>query len=76
VAALKAYEARRVAATAAVVLMNRTDPPDSILREVHLRTGDKPFDSIDKVISRQEIQQRMQRYRQVTGASVQSVVPV
>ena len=43
VAALSAYEAQRLPATAEVVRMNRTNPPDAILREVFERTGDKPF---------------------------------
>ena len=38
-AALKAYEAKRLPATSAVVHMNRTNPPDAILREVFERTG-------------------------------------
>src|SRR5713101_425369 len=55
VAALHAYEARRLAATAKIVLANRETPPDAILREIYLRTGDKPFDRIDDVISRAEL---------------------
>ena len=35
VAALKAYEDRRLEPTAKVVLTNRTNPPDAILREVY-----------------------------------------
>ena len=31
------------------------NPPDAILREVFLRTGDKPFERIDDVISRDEL---------------------
>ena len=38
-----------------IVLTNRTDPPDAILREVFERTGDRPFDAIDDVISREEL---------------------
>jgi hypothetical protein len=33
------------------VLANRANPPDAILREVYLRTGDKPFARIEDVIS-------------------------
>jgi hypothetical protein len=39
---LKAYESERLQATANIVRMNRTNPPDAILREVFVRTGDKP----------------------------------
>ena len=65
--AFAAYEAERVPATAAVVLTNRTNPPDAILREVYERTDDKPFGNIDDVISRDEITSLVRDYRQVTG---------
>lgn len=65
--AFSAYEAERVPATAAVVLTNRTNPPDAILREVYERTGDQPFENIDDVISRDEITSLVQDYRHVTG---------
>jgi hypothetical protein len=38
-AALKAYEAQRHEATARIVLTNRTNPPDAILREVYCGRG-------------------------------------
>ncbi len=47
--------------------MNRTNPPDAILREVQERSGDKPFASIDEVMSRSEIEALLSNYRQVTG---------
>ena len=65
--ALKAYEAKRLPATAAVVRMNRSNPPDAILREVYERTGDKPFARIDDVISRDELLAISERYRLATG---------
>jgi 2-polyprenyl-6-methoxyphenol hydroxylase-like FAD-dependent oxidoreductase len=65
-AALRAYEAIRRPATAAVVMANRTNPPDAILREVYTRTGDKPFRSIDDVISPGVLREITERYRQVT----------
>src|SRR5471030_893685 len=49
VAALKAYEDRRLEATANVVRTNRQNPPDAILREVFERTGDRRFDKIEDV---------------------------
>ncbi len=66
-AALAAYEARRLEATAKVVRTNRTTPPDWILGEVHKRTGDKPFASIDDVISRQELVAITDAYKRVAG---------
>jgi 2-polyprenyl-6-methoxyphenol hydroxylase-like FAD-dependent oxidoreductase len=65
--ALMAYEAQRLATTAAIVRMNRSNPPDAILREVWKRTGDRPFDRIDDVISRDELAAITERYRRATG---------
>jgi 2-polyprenyl-6-methoxyphenol hydroxylase-like FAD-dependent oxidoreductase len=66
-AALAAYEDRRREATAAVVRTNRTNPPDAILREVYLRTGDRPFAAIDEVISRDELAALSDGYKRVAG---------
>ena len=66
-AALGAYEARRLEATAKVVRTNRTTPPDWILGEVVRRTGDKPFASIDEVISRAELVAITDAYKRVAG---------
>jgi 5-methylphenazine-1-carboxylate 1-monooxygenase len=65
--ALKAYESKRLKATASVVLENRRNPPDAILREVYERTGDRPFDDIEAVISRGELEALSNRYKQVAG---------
>ncbi len=67
VAALRAYEEIRREATANVVRANRTNPPDAILREIYMRTGDKPFDDIDQVISRDELVAITDSYKQVAG---------
>ena len=61
--ALKAYESERLPATSEVVMMNRSNPPDAILREVFLRTGDRPFASVEEVISRVEMQEMLDRYK-------------
>jgi 2-polyprenyl-6-methoxyphenol hydroxylase-like FAD-dependent oxidoreductase len=66
-AALKAYEDRRLEATSRIVRTNRQSPPDAILREVYLRTGDKPFADIDDVIPRQELVALSEGYKNVTG---------
>ncbi|HEX2112780.1 MAG TPA: FAD-dependent monooxygenase, partial [Alphaproteobacteria bacterium] len=67
VAALKDYEDRRLAPTAKVVRTNRENPPDAILREVYLRTGDKPFSDIDAVIGRDELVALSDGYKAITG---------
>jgi hypothetical protein len=48
-----------------VVLENRRNPPDAILREIYQRTGDQPFKSIDDVISQAELKAISDRYKQV-----------
>ncbi len=65
--ALTAYEADRLGPTRDVVLANRRIPPDAILREVFERTGDKPFESIDAVISSDELKDLSNRYKQIAG---------
>ena len=68
-AALLAYEAARLPATARVVLANRATPPDAILREVWLRTGDRPFTRIEDVIDVSELRGISERYKEVAGFS-------
>jgi 2-polyprenyl-6-methoxyphenol hydroxylase-like FAD-dependent oxidoreductase len=68
--ALQEYERIRAKATAEVVLMNRVAPPDAILQRVHELTGGKPFNNIDEVISREELQAISNRYKQVAGFTV------
>src|SRR5215469_25245 len=69
VAALAAYEQQRLEATTRVVLTNRTNPPDAILREVFERTRDKPFKAIEEVISREELVALSEGYKRVAGYS-------
>jgi len=67
VVALKSYESQRLQPTSAIVLENRRNPPDAILREVYERTGDKPFGRIDEVISTEELRALTDRYKKVAG---------
>jgi 2-polyprenyl-6-methoxyphenol hydroxylase-like FAD-dependent oxidoreductase len=67
VAALRTYEAERRPATTKVVLTNREQPPDAVLQEVYRRTGDQPFESIDDVISQDELAGLLKRYQRVAG---------
>jgi 2-polyprenyl-6-methoxyphenol hydroxylase-like FAD-dependent oxidoreductase len=69
VAALAAYEKQRLEATARIVLTNRSNPPDAILREVFERTHDRRFNSIDDVISRDELVALSESYKQIAGYS-------
>jgi 2-polyprenyl-6-methoxyphenol hydroxylase-like FAD-dependent oxidoreductase len=69
VAALASYEKQRLEATTRIVLTNRTNPPDAILREVFQRTHDRPFSRIDDVISRDELVALSESYKQIAGYS-------
>jgi 5-methylphenazine-1-carboxylate 1-monooxygenase len=73
VAAFAAYEKQRLEATTRVVLTNRTNPPDAILREVFVRTNDRPFASIDDVISRDELVALSDSYKQIAGYSKEAL---
>ncbi|HJQ48096.1 MAG TPA: flavin-dependent oxidoreductase [Amycolatopsis sp.] len=65
--ALRRYEQERLPATSRVVRTNRVTPPDAILREVWERTGDRPFQRIDDIISQGELQGISDAYKEVAG---------
>ena len=71
--ALIAYEKKRLSETAQVVLANRINPPDAILREVYERSSDQPFDQIDNIISAQELSQISNNYKKITGSDPASL---
>jgi 5-methylphenazine-1-carboxylate 1-monooxygenase len=73
VAALASYEKQRLEATTRVVLTNRTNPPDAILREVFERTHDKPFGAIDEIISRDELVALSESYKRIAGYSKEAL---
>jgi 2-polyprenyl-6-methoxyphenol hydroxylase-like FAD-dependent oxidoreductase len=72
-AALRAYQAERLPATTRIVLTNRENPPDAILREVFLRTGDRPFWRIEDVISREEMLEITGGYKRVAGYDLETL---
>jgi 2-polyprenyl-6-methoxyphenol hydroxylase-like FAD-dependent oxidoreductase len=65
--ALKEYERARLKAVNDLVLLNRTNPPDAILREVWKRSGDKPFARIEDVIPVAELAAISEAYRRAAG---------
>jgi len=67
--AFTAYEAQRLPRTSEIVRMNRTNPPDAILREVYERTGDRPFARIEDVITRDELLAITEGYKRATGGA-------
>jgi 2-polyprenyl-6-methoxyphenol hydroxylase-like FAD-dependent oxidoreductase len=71
--ALKTYEEKRLKPANEVVLANRSSGPDSILRAVHERTGDRPFERIEDVISSEEIRAISDNYKRVAGFERESL---
>jgi 2-polyprenyl-6-methoxyphenol hydroxylase-like FAD-dependent oxidoreductase len=71
--ALKEYEHTRLKAANDLVLMNRADPPDAVLREVWRRSGDKPFARIEDVISNEEMVALSETYKRVAGFERESL---
>jgi 5-methylphenazine-1-carboxylate 1-monooxygenase len=76
-AALAAFEAERAPATSAIVLTNRSSPPDIINIKVEELVGDRPFDNLDDYISQAELRALSDRYKQVAGfAEAQTKAPL
>ncbi|MBC7803621.1 MAG: flavin-dependent oxidoreductase [Candidatus Parcubacteria bacterium] len=71
--ALKDYELKRLKAVNDLVLMNRANPPDAILREVWKRSGDRPFARIGDVISEAELVAMSENYKRVAGFERESL---
>ena len=67
VEALTAYETERRPATERVVLANRLNPPDALLRLVYERTGDRPFADIADVLTPAEIYAVTGGYAKIAG---------
>ena len=67
VTALEAYEKARLKPANEVVLASRSISPDTILRLVHERTGDKPFERVEDVVSGEELAALMEKYKRVAG---------
>lgn len=65
--ALARYESERLPATAAVVRANRVAAPDTILKVVYERTGDRPFVRISDVVEEHEMTAILNRYKRVAG---------
>ncbi len=73
VTAFAVYEKERLEKTTRIVLTNRTNPPDAILREVYQRTNDKPFNAIGDVISHEELVGLSDSYKQIAGFSKEAL---
>ncbi len=65
--ALTAYQAERLPAANGVVLRVRSAPPDLMLKMVHERSGDRPFNNIDDLITQEERIAIIEDYKRVAG---------
>jgi 2-polyprenyl-6-methoxyphenol hydroxylase-like FAD-dependent oxidoreductase len=65
--ALRAYEERRLRAVNAIVLTNRSVPPDHLIELVHERSADRPFERLQDVIGQDELGALLERYKTLTG---------
>jgi 2-polyprenyl-6-methoxyphenol hydroxylase-like FAD-dependent oxidoreductase len=71
-AALAAYEAARLPATARIVLANRSAPPDFINIKVDELSGGKPFRHIDDLIGQDELRRLSDEYKRIAGFALDS----
>ena len=72
VAALAAYEAQRLPATAQVVQTNRTVPPDFIIMKADELSGGRPFPgTIDDLVSQEELRRISDDYKKVAGFALE-----
>ena len=73
VEALRAYEAERAPKAAQVVRMNRSKPPDHIIELTEQRSGGKPFESLEAVLPRAELEAVLEGYRKTAAYDVAAV---
>ncbi len=73
VTALKAYQDSRLALVNRIVLTNRSQPPDFLIETVEKRTGHKPFERLEDVITREELRTILETYKTLTGYSAESL---
>jgi 2-polyprenyl-6-methoxyphenol hydroxylase-like FAD-dependent oxidoreductase len=71
-AALSAYEAARLPATAKIVEANRTVPPDFINMKVDELSGGKPFRHIDDLIGQEELRRLSEDYKRIAGFALEA----
>lgn len=75
-AALKSYEALRLAPTAKIVETNRTVPPDFIIMKANELSSGQPFRHIDDLISQDELRKISENYAKIAGFSREALGPV
>lgn len=71
--ALLAYQAERLPVVNTIVLTNRATPPDRIIEVVEERTNGERFESLDEVISVEEMREISLGYQRVAGYDRETV---
>jgi 2-polyprenyl-6-methoxyphenol hydroxylase-like FAD-dependent oxidoreductase len=71
--ALKAYEAKRIPETAAVVRTNRQYPPDYINTKVEELVGDRPFEDLNQFVTQDELRALSESYKRTAGFALADV---
>lgn len=72
-AALRAYGAKRIPETAAVVRTNRQYPPDYINTKVEELVGDRPFENLDQFVTQDELRALSENYKRTAGFALSDV---
>ncbi len=72
-AALAAYDGDRRPKTTGVVLANRVTPPDHIIEVTEERSGYKPFDRLDDVIPKAELDRIIEDYKRTAAYDLAAV---
>jgi 5-methylphenazine-1-carboxylate 1-monooxygenase len=72
-AALEAYQDARLATVNALVLRNRSEPPDVIIEKVEDRTGGEKFARIEDVMSIEEIDELINGYKRAARYDMKTV---
>ena len=71
-AALNAYEAERLPATAKLLALTRAEGPDAVMQRVEERAPDG-FDDLEKVLPLKEREEIAARYKQAAGFDMQTL---
>jgi 2-polyprenyl-6-methoxyphenol hydroxylase-like FAD-dependent oxidoreductase len=70
--ALQAYEADRRPKTTKISLTNRSEPPDTIIDLVEMRSNGKKFERIEDVVRPEELAAISEKYKKVAGYDLEA----
>ncbi len=70
--ALVAYEAERRPKTTKISLTNRTEPPDTIIDLVEVRSKGRPFERLEDVVKPEELAAISDKYKRMAGYDLEA----